>query len=231
MKYVLIFLFPCLLLAQSGYDRAYATFDKEKNEQARLVNEKLLKTNPNHLKALENLGDIAGLNKNWDKALGYYGKLKSLKPNEANYHYKYGGALGLKALEVNKFKALGMISDIKGSFEKAIQLDAKHVEARWALVELYLKLPGIVGGSETKAVQYSNELLAISAVDGYLSRGRIEEYFDRYKAAESYYKKAIAVGGSKLTYQTLANLYEEKMGTPEKARLLLEEFENKKTIN
>jgi hypothetical protein len=40
-------------------------------------------------------------------------KLKQIKPSEANYSYKYGGALGMKALEVNKFKALGMIGEIK----------------------------------------------------------------------------------------------------------------------
>jgi hypothetical protein len=45
-------------------------------------------------------------------------KLKQIKPSEANYSYKYGGALGMKALEVNKFKALGMIGEIKESFEK-----------------------------------------------------------------------------------------------------------------
>jgi hypothetical protein len=44
-------------------------------------------------------------------------KLKQIKPSEANYSYKYG-ALGMKALEVNKFKALGMIGEIKESFEK-----------------------------------------------------------------------------------------------------------------
>jgi hypothetical protein len=48
--------------------------------------------------------------------------LKQLKPLEANYQYKYGGVLGMKAKESNKFKALGMISEIKESFEKAISL-------------------------------------------------------------------------------------------------------------
>lgn len=231
MKYLFIFLFPYFLLGQSVYEQAYASFDKEKSEQAQLSNEKLLKTNPNNLKALEALGDIAGLNKNWDKAIGYYGKLKSLKPNEADYYYKFGGALGMKALVVNKFKALGMISDIKGSFEKAIQLDPKHIDARWALVELYLQLPGFVGGSESKALQYSNQLLAFSPVDGYLTRGRIEEYFERYKSAEVYYKKAITIGKSKITYQSLANLYKNKMNAPEKAKSILEEYENIKMAN
>src|SRR4029079_7315517 len=118
---------------------------------------------------LEYLGDIAGYDKLWDKSINYYKKLKTLKPKEANYYYKYGGALGMKTSEVNKFKALGMIGEVRSSFEKTIALNPKHIEARWALIELNLQLPGIVGGSETKAIKYSSELRELSPVDGYLS--------------------------------------------------------------
>jgi tetratricopeptide (TPR) repeat protein len=133
----------------------------------------------------------------------------------------------MKAKESNKFKALGMIDEIKASFEKAIQLNPNHIEARWALIELYLELPGIVGGSEKKAQKYANELSKISPVDGYLSKGRIDEYFERYKEAEKNYKQAIAIGGSKTSYQKLANLYKNKMNQPEKAKLVLETYQEK----
>jgi tetratricopeptide (TPR) repeat protein len=122
----------------------------------------------------------------------------------------------MKAKDSNKFKAFGMIGEVKQSFEKAIELNPKHIEARWALVYLYIHLPGIVGGSETKAIRYSNELLKLSPVDGYLSRGQIEEYFERYTAAEEQYKKAIAVGSTKKGVQMLTNLYKNKMNEPEK---------------
>jgi tetratricopeptide (TPR) repeat protein len=174
------------------------------------------------------LGDIAGRSKSWDKAIGYYKKLKQSKPSEANYHYKYGGALGMKATQVNKFKALGMIDEVRGSFEKAIVFNPKHIEARWALIELYIQLPGIVGGSESRAIKYSNELLRLSPVDGYLSRGHIDEYFKRYKVAEQNYKRAITVGGSKISYLKLASFYINKINEPEKAKSVLEEYKNKK---
>jgi hypothetical protein len=54
-------------------------------------------------------------------------KLKQLKPSEADYHFKYGGVLGMKAKDSNKFKALGMIDEVKSSFEKAISLNPKHM--------------------------------------------------------------------------------------------------------
>ena len=213
MKQLVFFclLFPLLIFSQSDFDKGEKLFREEKFEQAQVLLEHVLVTQPSNLKAVEYLGDIAGRNKSWDKALGYYKKLKQLKPTEANYYYKYGGVLGMKAKESSKFQALGMIGEIKESFEKAITLNPKHIEARWALVMIYIQLPGIVGGSETKAVKYSNELLKLSPVDGYLSKGQIEEYFKRYSLAEQQYKKAIAAGSTKIGGQMLANLYKNKM--------------------
>ena len=213
MKQLVFFslLFPLLIFSQSDFDRGEKLFREEKFEQAQVLMEHVLVTQPSNLKAIEYLGDIAGRNKSWDKAIGYYKKLKQLKPTEANYYYKYGGVLGMKAKESSKFQALGMIGEIKESFEKAITLNPKHIEARWALVMIYIQLPGIVGGSETKAVKYSNELLKLSPVDGYLSKGQIEEYFKRYSLAEQQYKKAIAAGSTKVGGQMLANLYKNKM--------------------
>ena len=227
MKLILLLLFPFYLVAQTSLDRADHLFENKNYNQAQLLYKQILVSSPNNLEAIEKLGDIAGFSKSWDTALAYYKKLKVLKPREANYHFKYGGALGMKALEVNKFKALGMIDDIRTSFENAITLNPKHLEARWALIELNLKLPAIVGGSQAKALQYANELATISPVDGYLARGHIDEYFDRYTQAEVFYKKAIAVGNSKLCYQKLANLYQNKMNAPEKAKSTMEAYNNK----
>lgn len=217
-----------MIWSQSSYDTAEKLFKEEKFDEAQPIFENFLKSNPSNLKTIEYLGDIAGRNKSWDTAIGYYKKLKQLKPSEANYYYKYGGALGMKATQVSKFKAFGMIDEVKESFEKAIVFNPKHIEARWALIELYIQLPGIIGGSESKAVKYSNELLRLSPVDGYLSKGHIEEYFKRYKIAEQNYKKAIAAGGSKKCYQMLANLYKNKMNDPGKAKSILEEYKNKR---
>ena len=212
MKKLLSFflLFPLVIWSQSDYIKAEKLFEAGKYNQAQPVFESFLKENPSHLKTIEYLGDIAGHAKSWDKAIFYYKKLKQLKPFEANYYYKYGGVLGMKAKESNKFAALGMIGEVKSSFEKAIELNPKHIEARWALVMIYIQLPGIVGGSETKAIKYSNELLKLSPVDGYLSKGQIDEHFKRYSAAEQQYKKAIAAGSTKIGGQMLSNLYKNK---------------------
>jgi len=224
---IMIFFFTISIPAQTSFEKAEKLFEQGSYAKAKIIFETILIKSPKDLKSLEYLGDIESHDAHWDTALAYYDRLKTVKPTEADYFYKFGGALGMKAKESNKFKALGMIDEVEESFVKAIKLDSKHIGARWALVELYLQLPAIVGGSEKKAQKYASELSKISAVDGYLSKGHIAEYFNRYPEAEKNYKKAVEIGGSKTTYQKLADLYKNKMKQPEKAKATLEEFTEK----
>jgi len=217
-----------LIWSQTSFVKAKELFEEGKYTLAKPLFESYLKEKPADKKTIEYLGDIAGHQKQWDTAIMYYKKLKTQFPATANYHYKFGGAYAMKAKNSNKFSALGMIDEIEEAFLTASKLDAKHIETRWALVMFYIELPGIFGGSESKAQKYANELLKISPVDGCMSKGYIDEYFGRYTSAEKQYIKAIEIGQSKTTYQKLANLYKNKMNSPQKAKATMDEFENRK---
>ena len=208
MKLLTLLLLPTLIFGQSSYKQAEDYFQNEEFNKAKPIFQKYLKDHPQDAKTREYLGDIASYHKDWDAAIDYFEPLVEVDAKNANYHFKYGGALGMKALEISKIRALGYIGDIKEHFEMAATLDPEHIEARWALVEFYMQLPGIIGGSEQKSTKYANQLLNISPVDGYLANGYIAEYADRPEDAEKFYKKAIEVGGSPHTYEKLTNLYE-----------------------
>ena len=222
---LIFFLISFQLMANSDFEKAEQLFQKGKYVEAKAVFSSYLKSNPNHTKTLEYLGDIYGKEKNWDEAIFYYDKIKSQYPKNADYHYKFGGAMGMKAKESNKFKALGMIDEIEKSFLTASKLDSKHIDSRWALVMLYIELPGIVGGSETKAQKYAAELMNLSKVDGYLAKGYIDEYFKRFRNAEENYMIAHEIGNSKNTFQKLYDLYKNKFKQPQKAEALKNKFE------
>ena len=230
MKYLkIVWLFlPFFSWGQSHFQKGEVYFKTEKYEQARIEFEIALKENPKDKKTIEYLGDIQCHWNHWEAAIPYYKKLIHLQPTQAEYFYKYGGAFAMQAKSSSKFSALLMIDDMKIAFEKTIQLNPNHIGARWALLEIYIQLPGILGGSEAKAKKYSDELLKISPVDGFLSMGHIEEYFKRYSQAEKQYIKAIEVGNSLTTYQKLANLYKNKMDQPEKAKQILAAYNEKK---
>lgn len=213
-------------MAQSAFQKGRTAMANGDLQTAEAYLKQHLNRHPNDAATLEVLGDVKCAKKDWESGVGYYEKLRDALPKSANSHYKYGGALGMLAKESNKFRALGMIPDVRASFEKAIELDPKHLEARWALLELYLQLPGIAGGSESKARRYAHELAKLSTVDGHLAYGRIAEYFKRWPEAERHLKKAVETGGSKTTYQKLADLY-KKSNQPDKARATMVEYSQK----
>ena len=223
--HLFILLFFNVFFGTPNFDKAVSLYQLGKYEQAKPLFETCLKENPKDYKSIEYLGNIAGHQKKWEDAIAQYKKLKNAFPQNATYWYKYGGALGMNAKTVNKFKALGMIDEIEFAFVKATQLDNKHIDSRWALVMLYLELPAIIGGSEKKAQKYANELLDISKVDGYLAKGYIAEYFNRYNQAEIQYKKAHEIGNSKTTFQKLYNLYLNKLKDKIKAKKIKEQFD------
>jgi tetratricopeptide (TPR) repeat protein len=218
-----------MAIGQSNLDSIKALFQQKKYEKAEIIIETYLEANSNNLVAIELLGDAYGYQKKWNDAIEVYEKLVEADDDNANYHYKYGGVLGMKALE-NKFKAIGVIGDIKSAFTKATELDLNHIPARWALVELYMQLPGIFGGSKSKSLKYAEELENLSAVDGYLAKGYVYDYDNESELAEKYYKMAIKEGGSLTCFNKLTDLYESKK-EPEKAIKNIEKAQQKHQRN
>ena len=166
------------LFSQNKYEEGERYYSSKKFTEAASFYSSIYKKNPSDALAIERLGDVACENKNWLTAKNYYVKLLTISPNNANYRYKYGGALGMYAKSCNKLKALSLLDDIEGSFLKAIVLDSKHIDARRALVTYYLELPGIVGGSVSKAKAYAKELSQLSVKDGQWANAQIEAYLN-----------------------------------------------------
>tara|TARA_R100000935_G_scaffold57599_1_gene91895 strand:+ start:922 stop:1803 length:882 start_codon:yes stop_codon:yes gene_type:complete len=193
MKNILIW---CFILStfwsysQSISSRAISYLNQGKLNQAKsLLNEQVSKNNAD-IKVFELLGDIASFEKNWDVAISNYKKLVVVNPENANFNLKYGGALGMKALSVSRFQAVVYIPDIKKYLALAAEQDRSQILARRALVELYIKLPGILGGSDEKAMMYANQLKDISPVNAYLAKGFIIKENENIKEALFYYKNA-----------------------------------------
>ncbi len=66
--------------------------------------------------------------------------------------------------------------------------------------------------------------MALSKVDGYLAKGYIDVYFNRYAKAELNYKKAHEIGNSNTTFEKLYDLYLNKLKDKTKANRLKQEF-------
>lgn len=204
LKLLILLVFTLPAFSQSESQTAARLFEQQKYDQARVVYLKIALREPRNPDAIEHLGDLEAMGRKWSSAADYYRRLVAIRPNDAQAQYKFGGALSMIAGTSNTFKALSLVGEIRSAFENAIRLDPNHINARWALVEFYLQLPGIFGGSEAKATKYANQLARLSPVDHYLAKARIDEYFERFSSAEKNYKKADEIGQSETTRKKLA---------------------------
>ena len=159
--------------AQEDIKNAQKHLEKGEIRKSKAILESRLNSDPYDEKTILMLGDIASFEKNWDVALTHYKNLLINNPSSADYNFRYGGVLGLKAITISKIKAVVYIPDIKKHLEKAADLDSKHIKSRRALVELYMQLPGLLGGSESKAQKFANDLKKIAPLEGALSQAYI----------------------------------------------------------
>ena len=201
-KFLLILLCPCFLIGQNYSQEFDVLFESKNYTKAVQKLEVYLTKTPQNLELLELMGDAYGFQRNWDKAASYYKQLRDLDPENATYHYKYGGVLGRLAKEGSKLKALGLISKVKTAFLKAAELDPVDKKVRWALVELYAQLPGVLGGSNEKAMVYASDLEALSKPHGFFSRAYVYENSNRVALAKTYYKKGLEVLNKLACFQT-----------------------------
>ena len=77
-------------------------------------------------------------------------------PQAAMCHYGVGSVLGAQALSQGMLKALGSVGRVRDELARAVELDPLLYAARNALVQFYLVVPGIAGGSVTKAREIAN---------------------------------------------------------------------------
>ena len=72
-------------------------------------------------------------------------------PQVAACHYGVGALTGMQIMSQGAMKAAFGIGSIRDSFVKALEIDPAFTPARGALVQYYLMVPGLMGGSVSKA--------------------------------------------------------------------------------
>jgi tetratricopeptide (TPR) repeat protein len=110
-----------------------------KLNEARAIYERILKIQPNHFDALQLLGGILVINKDYQAALELLSKAISIKADFAEGHYNQGAAL----------KGLKRLDEALASYDQAIALDPSLAQAHYnranTLQELQRLEEAIVG--------------------------------------------------------------------------------------
>lgn len=178
------------LLIQPAAAHEYAALIKAKkySEVERATTAKLAQdaNNADALVAKTELILIEGNDKRLDEAAKIAEQCIANNPKNSQCHEALGNVLGTKAQKGGMMSAVSSLGIIRDSFKKAIELDPKNFTARNSLVSYYLEVPGLMGGSTSKAKEIIAETNKIEPHAASLLQARVElkeENYDKARAA------------------------------------------------
>jgi TolA-binding protein len=102
-----------------------------------------------------------------------------------------GRVYGEKADRANFVAAASLAGKVHAEFERAVQLNAKSLDARLDLTEFYVEAPGFMGGGEDKARQQAQSIGLLSHGREHWVYARIAEHKKDPATAEREYRQYI----------------------------------------
>ena len=192
----------CVLtnISAQTVDEGIALVQQKKYEEAKSVFERLIDKNKNDAEAHYHLG-LLFMNRNFknrdvDNAVDELEKAVDLNPNNADFQFRYGAALGEKAQNAGLIKKALLAPKIKKAFAKSVELNPQNSRARIALAQYYLIAPSIMGGDEAEGWKQLDEAIALDEIQGrtvkasFLARAKKNnEAEDEYKILVNAYPK------------------------------------------
>ena len=126
-----------------------------------------------------------------DAAVKLAEKAVALDSSNADYHAQLGTVCGETAERASLFARAGWAHRFKEETEKAAELNPRHLDARFALLEYYLRAPRLMGGSRQKAAAMAEEISRIDPARGYLAQARLAQEDKDAAREEAAFLKAL----------------------------------------
>ncbi len=167
-------------------------FKQEHLKRARAILEKQVAANPKDVKALVQLASVRLEFKDNNGALKLAQQAVDLQPQNAEAHETLAEAYGQKTEDdVGMFEKLRMARAFKREAEQALALDPKNVHALYAMMVFYVQAPGMIGGSKSKAIEFSDRILAVDPVQGNFAKADIARGDKQYGQEEAALLQAV----------------------------------------
>ena len=226
------------LTTKETFALAVQNHQKNNLQVAENLYKKILKTNPNHASAHNNLGLIFHAYKDFQKAKSCYQKAIQIHPNYADAHNNLGLILKElgernkarscyeKAIEIQPnfaqaHNSLGLVFYVVGEFQKARSSYEKAIEIQPNFVHAHNNL-GIALkelGEYKKAISSYQKAIQIQPnhVGAYLNLGNVLQELGEYKKAKSHFEKAIEINPNFSSANLNLGVVFEELGEFQKA--------------
>jgi tetratricopeptide (TPR) repeat protein len=182
-------LFTPLLGMQSAQAHEYSELIKAKKyaEVERAIGAKLA-TDPNYPDALLAKVDlilIEGKVTRLDEGIKFAEQCVASNPKNSECHEALGSVLGVKAEKGGMMAGMGSLGKIRDSLKKAIELDPRNFSAAKSLMSFYLEVPGLMGGSNSKAKDVIAEMQKVNPAVASLLQAKFDLKDEKFEKAKS----------------------------------------------
>lgn len=154
--------------------------------------EEALKLNPSNSEAhcrLCQMEIVQG--KNLERAEDFCLKAVHLTNTNADYYYWLGAVYGLQALNGELIDALAVASRLRDAFQRALKINPRHSNARFAMAQYYLQAPQYAGGSIKAAKKLAQECIGFDEVTARRILASVYRAEQKPAAAEDEYRRAM----------------------------------------
>jgi len=169
-------------LSAQTIDEGVTLVQQKRYAEAKAVFEQILDKNKNDAEAHYHLGSVlfnrGFKDRDVDEAVDQLEKAVDLNPNNADYQFMYGAALGEKAQNSGMLKQAFLAPKIKNAFKRSVKLNPQNARARIALAQYYLQAPSIMGGDDAEGWKQLDEAIKLDELQGrpvkayYLARAK-----------------------------------------------------------
>lgn len=194
-------MFFCILLgistglqAETNLEQAARLIKAKAFQEAQVLLERALQSDPRNAEAMGMMSGLYLASKNPDKALEFAEKAIQIDPVKARYYLAKGQALNLRLQQVNVLRKLSVANEMRGAFEKGVQVEPKNREARYALFDYYFKAPGIAGGGLDKAKAFAEQTQALDAPIGHYLKAMVFQKQKNPGAVQAECRLALTAG-------------------------------------
>ncbi|MGH1364036.1 MAG: tetratricopeptide repeat protein [Calditrichia bacterium] len=189
--------------------------------------EKFCTAYPDNSAGFYYLGRIAYDREKNEQAEKHFERAVDLAPDSSMYVLWLGRSYVKTALNSNIIKKTLYARKIKRCFMQAVELDSLNTLARHDLIQFYVLVPAIAGGSDSKAIEHATILEQQNSWEGFKAFGTIYSLQKDYEKAENIYLTALSIYPREIQfYNYLASVYEKAMAY-EKLMSLYEEASNR----
>ena len=166
-------------------------FEAGKLDEAEKIFKRTLDSDPGDGEAAFYLGRVSFEKRKWDDAIDYFKKATEIAATSSEYFRWYGEANIAKLQTVSFLSKKKFANRAREAWIKAVDLDPANIDARESLAGYYMEAPSIVGGSDDKALEQIEAIIALDPAVGHREKGAFYVKKERWDDAAAEYQLLI----------------------------------------